>query len=122
MNPRAWGKLGGRPPKAVAARSATARAVANGTQLTLNLSGNLTLSGTFWGNVTVNIGTTGGAGAGAGASASASAGAGAGASAVAGAKKSHKAARAAIAPKFARKTKKLAPASNQRGRLRVKVG
>ena len=63
MDPRAWGKLGGRPTKAVAARSATARAVASGSQRTLNFSGNLTFSGMFKGTVNINIGGAGGAGA-----------------------------------------------------------
>ena len=58
MDPREAGKLGGRPSKAAAARSAAARAVMSGSQRTLNFSGNLTLSGTFTGKVTVNIGTT----------------------------------------------------------------
>jgi hypothetical protein len=46
MDPREAGKLGGRPSKAASARSAAARAVASGSQRTLNFSGNLTLSGT----------------------------------------------------------------------------
>ena len=56
MDPREAGKLGGRPSKAAAARSAAARAVASGSQRTLNFSGNLTLSGTFKGTVNINIG------------------------------------------------------------------
>jgi len=44
MDPRETGKLGGRPSKAAAARSAAARAVASGSQRTLNFSGNLTLN------------------------------------------------------------------------------
>ena len=67
MDPREAGKLGGRPSKAAAARSAAARAVASGSQRTLNFSGNLTLSGTFKGTVNINIGGAGGAGADAGA-------------------------------------------------------
>ena len=51
MDPREAGKLGGRPSKAAAARNAAARAVASGSQRTLNFSGNLTLSGTFKGTV-----------------------------------------------------------------------
>ena len=62
MDPREAGKLG-RPSKAAAARSAAARAVASGSQHTLNFSGNLTLSGTFKGIVNINIGGAGGAGA-----------------------------------------------------------
>ncbi len=62
MDPREAGKLGGRPSKAAAARSAAARAVASGSQRTLNFSGNLTLSGTFKGTVNVNIGGAGGDG------------------------------------------------------------
>ena len=62
MDPREAGKLGGRPSKAAAARSAIARAVASGSQRTLNFSGNLTLSGTFNGTVNINVGGTGGAG------------------------------------------------------------
>ena len=69
MDPREAGKLGGRPSKAAAARSAAALAVASGSQRTLNFSGNLTLSGTFKGAVNINIGGAGGAGAGAGAAA-----------------------------------------------------
>ena len=45
-----------------AARSATARAIARGTQSTLNFSGNLTLSGTFKGTVNINNGGAGGRG------------------------------------------------------------
>ena len=56
MDPREAGKLSGRPSKAAAARSAAARAVASGSQRTLNISGNLTLSGTFKGTVNINIG------------------------------------------------------------------
>ncbi len=66
MDPREAGKLGGRPSKVAAARSAAARAVASGSQRTLNFSGNLTLSGTFKGTVNINIGGAGGEGAGAG--------------------------------------------------------
>ena len=55
MDPREAGKLGGRPSKAAAARSVAARAVASGSQRTLNFSGNLTLSGTFKGTVNINI-------------------------------------------------------------------
>ena len=77
MDPREAGKLGGRPSKAAASRSAAARAVASGSQRTLNFSGNLTLSGTFKGTVNINIGGAGGAGAGAGAAGGAGAGAGA---------------------------------------------
>ena len=73
MDPREAGKLGGRPSKAAAARSAAPRAVANGSQHTLNFSGNLTLSGTFKGTVNINIGGAGGAGAGAGVGAGADA-------------------------------------------------
>jgi hypothetical protein len=51
MDPREAGKLGGRPSKAAAARSAAARTVASGSQRTLNFSGNVTLSGTFKGTV-----------------------------------------------------------------------
>ena len=51
MDPREAGKLGGRPSKAAAARSAASRAVASGSQRTLNFSGNLTLSGNFDGTV-----------------------------------------------------------------------
>jgi hypothetical protein len=69
MHPREAGKLGGRPSNAASARSAAARAVASGSQRTLNFSGNLTLSGTFKGTVNINIGGAGGAGAGAGAAA-----------------------------------------------------
>ena len=70
MDPREAGKLGGRPSKAAAARSAAARAVAaSGSQCTLNFSDNLTLSGTFKGTVNINIGGTSGAGVGAGAAA-----------------------------------------------------
>ena len=76
LDPREAGKLGGRLSKAAAARSAAARAVANGSQHTLNFSGNLTLSGTFKGIVNINFGGAGGAEAGAGADAD---GAGAGA-------------------------------------------
>jgi hypothetical protein len=54
MDPREAGKLGGRPSKAAAARSAAARAVASGSQRTLNFSGNLTLSGSFKGTVNIN--------------------------------------------------------------------
>ena len=63
MDPREAGKLGGRPSRAAAERSAAARAVASGSQRTLNFSGNLTLSGTLKGAVNINIGGTGGAGA-----------------------------------------------------------
>ena len=77
MSPREAGKLGGRPSKAAAARSAAAQAVASGSQRTLNFSGNLTLSGTFKGTVNINIGGAGGAGAGAGAAGGACSGAGA---------------------------------------------
>jgi hypothetical protein len=51
MDPREAGKLGGRPSTAAAARSAAARAVASGSQRTLNFSGNVALSGTFKGTV-----------------------------------------------------------------------
>ena len=61
MDPREAGKLGGRPSKAASARSAAARAVASGSQRTLNFSGNLTLSGTFKGTVNFNIGGAAGA-------------------------------------------------------------
>ena len=56
MDPREAGKLGGRPSKVAAACSAAARAIASGSQRTLNLSGNLTLSGAFKGNININIG------------------------------------------------------------------
>jgi hypothetical protein len=67
MDPRSAGALGGRPTKSVVLGRSSAAAVASGTQLTLNFSGKLTLSGPVTIKATtVNIG--------AGASASASAG------------------------------------------------
>ena len=63
MDPCEAGRLGGRPSKVALARSATARAVASGSQQTLNFSSKLTLSGTFKSTVNINIGGAGGAGA-----------------------------------------------------------
>ena len=56
MDPRSKGKLGGRPSKATLGRAAAARAVASGSQRTLNFSGNLTLSGNFGGTVNIILG------------------------------------------------------------------
>ena len=55
MNPCEAGRLGGRPSKVALARSATARAVASGSQQTLNFSGKLTLSGTFKGTAELEL-------------------------------------------------------------------